>query len=76
MSYLDDLLTRRNAIAAELAAGQTPAGQSFRQPTLQIDGEAVDTDRYVQRLYVELQAIEARLSAAGGAWEVVSEGRG
>ena len=72
--YLDDLITRRDAIAAELAAGETPAGQSLRQPTVVIDGEEVATDRYVQRLYAELEQIEARLAMAGGPWEVESKG--
>ena len=74
MAYLDDLIARREAIAAELAAGETPAGQSFRQPTIIVDGEEVDTTRYVQLLYFELDQIEARLAVAGGPWEVSSRG--
>lgn len=71
---LENLTTRRNAICAELAAGETPSGQSFRQPTLSIDGEVVNTDAYVDRLYRELEMIEKRMAAIGGSWEVIAEG--
>ena len=71
---LENLTTRRNAICAELAAGETPGGQSFRQPTLSIDGETVNTDAYVDRLYRELGQINMALSTIGGPWEVIAEG--
>lgn len=82
MSVSDDLAnlqTRRAAICAELAAGQTPDGQSFRKPVLSIDGESVDTVGYKRALYEELKMIREELQAMeasdeANAWEDVSEG--
>jgi hypothetical protein len=71
-TYLQNLIARRDAIAAELAAGQTPDGQSFRHPSVQIDGETVATDAYVERLYHELAHIEQRIVAAQGPFEAPS----
>lgn len=66
MAFVDDLKTRRDAIGAELAAGETPNGQSFRQPTLSLDGETVDTDGYVDRLYRELDRLNEQIDRAEG----------
>ncbi|QDT41067.1 hypothetical protein Pan241w_11260 [Gimesia alba] len=65
----ENLQTRYNAIAAILAAGQTPDGQSLSNVTVNIDGEQQDTDKYVQRLYDELARINEALghaAASGG----------
>ncbi len=71
-TYLDNLKTRRDAIAAELAAGQTGDGQKFTQPSINIDGETMDTDKYVQRLYDELERLEKLIARQEGAWQVKS----
>lgn len=61
-TFRENLLTRRNAIAAELAAGETPDGQSFRKPNLSIDGESRDTAGYVRQLNDELKSLNALLA--------------
>lgn len=79
----ENLLTRRNAIGAELAAGETPDGQSFRKPNLSFDGESRDTVGYVRSLMDELKAINELLAdpmtgvtdaSDVGPFEVISEG--
>lgn len=57
-----NLLTRRAAIAAELAAGETPDGQSFRKPNISIDGESRDTVGYVRALREELKGLNELLA--------------
>jgi len=61
----DNLLTRYAAICDELAAGQTPAGQSFRQPDMSVDGESAAMVAYRTSLLAELQQITAILAGMG-----------
>ena len=79
-----NLMTRRAAIAAELAAGQTPDGQSFRKPNISVDGESRDSVGYVKSLREELKDINALLADPmtsvtdeadiTGSFEIISEG--
>jgi len=71
---LENLQTRRSAILAELAAGETPAGDSLRKPTYDIDGQSVNWDEYRRSLYDELSRIDALIASLGGPVEVQSEG--
>ena len=72
MAAADDLITRRNAIAAELAKGETPDGQSFRHPSISVDGESIATVEYVRSLYDELKSIGEVLAGLEGGFEVES----
>jgi len=72
-SDFENLKTRRSAILSELAAGQTPTGNSFRKPTYSIDGQTVSWDRYRTSLYEELKTIERLIAATQGPVEVQSE---
>ena len=54
---LENLKTRRDAIAQELADGKTPAGESFRQPSASGDGESVGYDAYRASLIREYKDI-------------------
>lgn len=65
----ENLQARYDAITAILAAGETPDGQSLSNITVNIDGENQDSDKYVQRLYDELERINIALghaAASGG----------
>lgn len=65
----ENLQARYDAITAILANRQTPDGQSIDQITVNIDGENQDADKYVQRLYDELDRINLALghaAASGG----------
>jgi len=82
MSYIDDLRTRRAAVAAELAA--LDAAAAGGKPNAGGQGSTVDHTGYKQSLYREIQAIDAALSRAGavaagedaaanGPWEIEQE---
>lgn len=73
MSDLENLQTRRSAILAELAAGETPAGDSLRKPSYSIDGQAVEWNDYRRSLYEELREIDRLLASVTGPVEVQSE---
>ncbi len=73
-TLLENLITRRDAIGAELAAGETPDGQSFRHPSISVDGESVPTVQYVESLTRQLKLLREEIGNAGGGWEVVSRG--
>lgn len=73
-TYLENMTARRDAIAAELAAGQTPDGQSFRKMTISVDGEEIKRDQYVQRLYSELKELQSLINQAIEPYEVVDTG--
>ncbi len=74
MALIDDLVTRRDAIGAELAAGETPDGQSFRHPSISVDGESVPTVAYKDSLLRELKSLREEIGNAGGGFEIVSRG--
>ncbi len=73
-TLLENLITRRDAIGAELAAGETPDGQSFRFPSINVDGESVATVEYVKSLMDQLKLLREEIGQAGGGFEVVSQG--
>lgn len=64
MAYLDDLKTRRDAVAARLAAATTGGGQSLNEPSMSVDGQSVDVDGHVRRLYSELSELNRLIAAA------------
>lgn len=80
MSAQTDLETRRDAITAQLAAGQTTDGQSFGKMNLNIEGQEIKTSEYVMRLYDELTKITETLEKlysspahnSGIPWEITS----
>ena len=72
-SDLENLQTRRSAILAELAAGETPGGDSLRKPSYSIDGQSVDWSDYRRSLYDELREIDRLIATTGGPVEVQSE---
>lgn len=62
MALIDDLKTRRDAVGAILAAGSVN-GQSLNNMTISVDGETVQTDAYVDRLYRELTQLNEQINA-------------
>ena len=70
---LENLQTRRSAILSELAAGETPSGESLRKPSYSIDGQSVSWDQYRKSLYDELTQIDRLIATLGGPVEVQSE---
>ena len=69
---LENLLTRRTNILAELAAMSSAA--SGGKPTYSLDGQQVDHVRYRLSLYEELGAIDRQLTSLQG--PVEARGRG
>ena len=71
-SDLDNLLTRRTNILAELAAldSTKPGGK----PSYSTDGQAVDHVKYKMSLYEELKSINETIAAISGPFEVESVG--
>lgn len=70
MTAAANLQSRYDAIAAILAAGQTPDGQSLNKINVSIEGEVIPTNEYVDRLYREMAQLRAEMesaAAAGGA---------
>jgi hypothetical protein len=70
---LENLQSRRSAILAELATGQTPDGASIRRPSYNIDGQSVSWNQYRKSLYEELEKIDKLIGAVGGPVENQSE---
>lgn len=65
---LENLLTRRTNILAELAALAPTA--SGGKPTYSLDGQHVDHTQYRLSLYEELAAIDRQLVSLQGPFEV------
>ncbi len=68
-SDLDNLIARRSAVYAELAA-LTPAANGGK-PTYSIDGQSVDHVGYRKSLLEEIQILNALIAAAQGPFEVI-----
>jgi len=68
-SDLDNLLTRRSTLLAELAA--IGPGTSGGKPTYSIDGQSVDHTAYRMSLYQELELLERQIATRNGPFEVV-----
>ena len=71
-SDLDNIKTRRSAILAELVAGTTPAGESFRQPDIALDGQNVPMVAYRLSLLAELKQLNELIAALEGPIEIES----
>lgn len=71
-TLLENLISRRNAIGAELAAlsASTPGGL----PNASGPGANVDHRGYKQSLYDELKEINQRIAAAEGPFEIETFG--
>jgi hypothetical protein len=67
MSDLDNLLTRRSNIIAELAA-MNP-GASGGKPSYSIDGQQVDHVAYRKSLYEELALLNQQITILQGPFE-------
>lgn len=69
MAYLDDLNTRRDAVAVELAAMTSASAGGKPNST----ASGVDHDKYKAGLYAELDRLNALIKeaqdASEGAWE-------
>lgn len=72
MADIDNLVARRSAVLAELAAlDPTKAGGL---PNILNGGVVVDHSKYKNDLYAELDRLNAMITAFEGPWEVVSKG--
>lgn len=71
-SDLDNLLTRRSNIVAELAA-IAPA-TSGGKPSYSIDGQHVDHTAYRMSLYQELELLDRQIAALRGPFETTVRG--
>jgi len=71
-SDIDNLLTRRTNILAELAAlnSTKPGGK----PSYSTDGQAVDHVKYKLSLYEELKSLNETIAAISGPFEIESVG--
>jgi hypothetical protein len=72
MSDLDNLLTRRSNIIAELAAMNSSA--SGGKPSYTIDGQQVDHVAYRKSLYEELAMLNRQIAILQGPFEGRSRG--
>lgn len=72
-SDVENLLTRRSNLLAELAA--LNAAASGGKPSYSLDGQQVDHTAYRMSLYSELEAINRQISALEGPFEVRERGR-
>jgi hypothetical protein len=72
MSDLDNLLTRRTNVIAELAAMNSTA--SGGKPSYTIDGQQVDHVAYRQSLYDELNALNRQIANLQGPFEQIDRG--
>lgn len=70
---LENLMTRRSNVLAELAALSGSA--SGGKPSYSLDGQQVDHTGYRRSLYDELEAIERQLTALQGPFEMRSQGK-
>jgi hypothetical protein len=68
MSDLDNLLTRRSNVIAELAAMTSTA--SGGKPSYTIDGQSVDHVAYRKSLYDELAELNRQITILQGPFEV------
>ncbi len=68
---LENLLTRRSNILAELAAMSATA--SGGKPSYSLDGQQVDHVRYRMSLYDELAAIDRQIATLQGPFEELSQ---
>jgi len=66
-SDLDNLLTRRSNLLAELAA--LGPGASGGKPSYSIDGQHVDHTAYRMSLYQELELIDRQIATLNGPFE-------
>ena len=72
MADIDNLVARRTAVLAEIAAlDSTKAGGL---PDVQGGGVAIQHQAYKNGLYEELERLNAMITAFEGPWEVVSKG--
>jgi hypothetical protein len=71
MTRAADLETRADNIATELAA--ITSTKSGGKPTYSIDGQSVNHDQYVLRLWKELEQKRLAIAAAEGPWELQTE---
>jgi hypothetical protein len=69
---LQNLLTRQQNITNTLAALTT--GQAGGGPTYDVNGQMVDHDAYVKRLYDELEQINRQIAVLQGPFEVIDQG--
>lgn len=67
MTDLENLLTRRSAILAELAAGPS-------KPNYTVDGQSVAWNEYRRSLLDELTMLNAQIAVAEGPWEIETRG--
>ncbi len=72
MSDLDNLLTRRSNVIAELAAMNSSA--SGGKPSYSIDGQEVDHVAYRKSLYEELALLNQQIAVLQGPYEGRSRG--
>ena len=68
MSDLDNLLTRRSNVLAELAAMTSTANGG--KPSYTIDGQMVDHVSYRKSLYDELRELNCQITILQGPFEV------
>lgn len=68
---LENLLARRDAITAELAAMSVTAAGG--QPTYSIEGQSVQHTEYRLSLYEELNRLNLTLGQADGKFDITSE---
>ena len=68
MSDLDNLLTRRSNVLAELAAMTSTANGG--KPSYTIDGQMVDHVSYRKSLYDELRELNRQITILQGPFEV------
>jgi hypothetical protein len=72
MSDLENLLTRRSNVIAELAAMNSAA--SGGKPSYSIDGQEVDHVAYRKSLYEELAQLNQQIALLQGPCERMSRG--
>lgn len=70
-SDLDNLMTRRSNVLAELA-GMTSASNGGK-PTYTIDGQNVQHAEYRKSLYEELGMLNQQISTIGGPFESLGQ---
>ncbi len=71
MSDLDNLLTRRSNVIAELAAMNSSA--SGGKPSYTIDGQEVDHVAYRKSLYEELALLNQQIAILQGPYEELGQ---
>ncbi|MGE5192810.1 MAG: hypothetical protein ACM3U2_09925 [Deltaproteobacteria bacterium] len=71
MTDLENLLTRRSNVIAELAAMNSSA--SGGKPSYTIDGQAVDHVAYRKSLYEELDLLNRQIAILQGPYEELGQ---